>query len=53
MNLQIATQLTVVILKKSSISDLQHCKTYNYFTFQQNWVSRSVKTMHTNVLQKL
>ena len=29
---------TVVILKKSSISDLQYRKTYNYFNFQQNWV---------------
>ena len=32
-------QLPVVILKKSSISDMQHRKTYNYFNFQQNWVS--------------
>ena len=46
-------QLPVVILKKSSISDMQHRKTYNYFNFQQNWVSRSVKTMHTNVFAKI
>ena len=45
-------QLTVVILKKSSISDMQHRKTYNYFNFQQNWVSRSVKPVHTNVFAK-
>ena len=45
-------QLTVVILKKSSISDMQHGKTYNYFNFQQNWVSRSVKTVHTNEFAK-
>ena len=45
-------QLPVVILKKSSISDMQHRKTYNYFNFQQNWVSRSVKTVHTNVFAK-
>ena len=42
-------QLPVVILKKSIISDMQHRKTYNYFNLQQNWVSRSVKTMDTNV----
>ena len=46
-------QLPVVILKKSSISDMQHRKTYNYFNFQQNWVSRSVKTVHTNVFAKI
>ena len=45
-------QLPVVTLKKSSISDMQHRKTYNYFNFQQNWVSRSVKTVHTNVFAK-
>ena len=33
-------QIPVVILKTSSISDLQYRKTYNYFNFQQNWVSR-------------
>ena len=43
-------QLPVVILQKSSISDMQHRKTYN---FQQNWVSRSVKTVHTNVFAKI
>ena len=46
-------QLPMVSLKKSSISDMQHCKTYNYFNFQQNWVSRSVKTVHTNVFAKI
>ena len=46
-------QLPVVILKKSSISDMRHRKTYNYFNFQQNWVSRSVKTVHTNVFAKI
>ena len=34
-------------------SDMQHRKTYNYFNFQQNWVSRSVKTVHTNVFAKI
>ena len=46
-------QLPVVILKKSSISHMQLRKTYNYFNFQQNWVSRSVKTVHTNVFAKI
>ena len=46
-------QLLVVILKKSSISDMRHRKTYNCFNFQQNWVSRSVKTVHTNVFAKI
>ena len=46
-------QIPVVILKRSSISDMQHRKTYNYFNFQQNWVSRSVKTVHTNVFAKI
>ena len=32
---------------------MQHRKTYNYFNFQQNWVSRSVKTVHTNVFTKI
>ena len=45
-------QLPMVILKKSSTSDMQHRKTYNYFNFQQNWVSRSVKTVHTNCICK-
>ena len=28
-------------------------KTYMYINFQQNWVSRSVKTVHTNVFEKM
>ena len=31
---------------------MHHRKTYKYINFQQNWVSRSVKTMHTNLLAK-
>ena len=46
-------QLPVEFLKKSSISDMQHRKTYNYFNIQQNWVIRSVKTVHTNVFAKI
>ena len=49
----IMLQLPVEFLRKSSISDMQHRKTYNYFNFQQNWVSRSVKTVHTNVFAKI
>ena len=45
-------QLPVVILKKSSISDMRLRKTYNYFNFQQNWVSRSVKTVHKKCICK-
>ena len=45
-------QLPVVILKKSSISDMHHRKTFNYFNLQQIWGSRSVKTVHTNVFAK-
>ena len=45
-------QLPVEFLKKSSISGMQPRKTYNYFNFQQNWVSRSVKTVHRNVFAK-
>ena len=45
-------QLPVELLKKSSISGMQHRKTYNYFNFQQNWVSRSVKTVHTKCICK-
>ena len=38
---------------KSTISDMHHCKTYMYYNFQQNRVSRSVKTMHTNLFAKI
>ena len=44
-----ANKETIIII----ISDMQHCKTYNYFNFQQNLVSRSVKTVHTNVFAKI
>ena len=49
----ITLQLPVVILNNLSISDMQHSKTYNYFNFQQNWVSRPVKTVYTNVFAKI
>ena len=46
-------QLPLVILKKSFPLDMHHHKTYMYINFQQNRVSRSVKTVHTNYLQNL
>ena len=49
----IMLQLPVEFLKKSSISDMQHRKTYTFFNFQQNWVSGSVKTVLTNVFAKI
>ena len=41
-----------VIFKNSFISDMHHCKTYKYINFQHNHVSRSVKTVHTNLIAK-
>ena len=35
------------------ISDMHHCTTYMHINFQQNRVSRSVKTVHTNLLAKI
>ena len=34
------------------ISDMHHRITYMYINFQQNWVSRSVKTVRTNIFTK-
>ena len=45
-------QLPIVILKKSIILDMHH-KTYMYTNFQKNRVSRSVKTVHTNLFAKI
>ena len=38
--------------EKSTFSGMHHCKTYMHISFQQNWVSRSVKTVHTNLFAK-
>ena len=38
---------------KSTLSDLHHRKTYMYINFQQNRVSKSVKTVHTNLFTKI
>ena len=34
---------------KSSLTHMHHRKTYVYINFQQNRVSRSIKTVHTNL----
>ena len=38
------------IFYKSTLSDMHHRKAYMYINFQQNRVSRSVKTVHTNLI---
>ena len=45
-------QLPIVILKKSILLDMHHLKTHMYINFQQNRVTRSVKTVHTNIFAK-
>ena len=45
-------QLPIVILNKLILLDMHHHKTYMYINFQQNRVSRSVKTVHTNLFAK-
>ena len=45
-------QLPIVILKKSILFDMHHHKTYMYIDFPQNLVSRSIKTVHTNLFAK-
>ena len=45
-------QLSIVILKKSILLDMHHRKTYMYINFQQNQVSRSVKTVQANLFAK-
>ena len=32
-----------------TLLDMNHRRTYMHLNFQQNWVSRSVKTVHTNL----
>ena len=43
-------QLPILFSKKSNISDMHHRAMYMYINFQQNQASRSVKTVHTNLL---
>ena len=64
---QVITVLTSIIAKnrklhkfattsniffKSTLSDKHHLKTYMYINFQHNRVSRSVKTVYTNLFAK-
>ena len=41
------------IFSKIDISNMHHRKTYMYNNFQQNRVSRPVKTVHTNLFAKV
>ena len=41
-----------IYLQKKNISDMHHCITYMYIHFQQNLVSRLVKTVYTNLFAK-
>ena len=45
-------QLPILFFVNSIISDMHHRITYMYLNFQQNWVSRSVKIVHTNIFAK-
>ena len=45
-------QLPIVILKKSIISGMRHREACMYINYYQTRVSRSVKTMHTNLFLK-
>ena len=44
---------TNTIFLKSALSDMHHRKTYMYINFQQNRVSKLVKTVHTNLFAKI
>ena len=37
------------IFKNLTLSDMHHHRTYMHINVQQNWVSKSVKTVHTNL----
>ena len=47
---RIDLQLPTVFFLKAIISDMHHRITYMYINFNQIRVSRSVKTVHTNIL---
>ena len=40
---------TNTIFENITLLDMNHRRTYMHINFQQNWVSRSVKTVHTNL----
>ena len=46
------TTIFIYKKKKTIISDMHHCITYMYIHFQQNLVSRLVKTVYTNLFAK-
>ena len=41
--------IPILLFVKSIISDMHHRITYMYINFQQNLVSKSVKTVRTNI----
>ena len=41
-------QPPIVTFKVSIVVDMHHHKTYMYINFLQNWVNKSVITVHTN-----
>ena len=45
-------QLPLIIFFKITFSDMHHRETYMSINFQQNRVSTSVKTVHTNLFAK-
>ena len=45
-------QLPILFFAKSIIPDMHHRITDMYINFQQKWVSRSVKTVRTNIFAK-
>ena len=45
-------QLPIIIFKQSTLLDMHHRKTYMYTNFQQNRVSTSAETVHTNLFAK-
>ena len=45
-------QLPIVILKKSTLLDMQLHKTYMYINFQQNQVKTQVMTVYTSLFAK-
>ena len=46
-------QLPIICFVKLIISEMHYRQMYMYINFQQNWVSRSVKTVPTNIFAKI
>ena len=49
MKSSIKKKLPIIIFEKLTLSDMHHRRTYMHINYQQNRVSRSVKTVHTNL----